>query len=198
MEIKRIHAELGTTFVYVTHDQDEALVLSDRIAVFNDGKIEQVGTAKELYELPRTAFVAQFLGESSLFQGVATLGADGDGVEGVFGTLYGRHGEAQAGSPAALVVRPERIRLVPVGGVGPAGNAVTGRILQEIYLGSSRKLQIELADGSQVLARESAGDISALVPGDEAWVTFRAEDAVLLPTRGPAVPAKAVEASLAN
>ena len=198
LEIKRIHAELGTTFVYVTHDQDEALVLSDRIAVFNDGKIEQVGTAKELYELPRTAFVAQFLGESSLFYGVATGGIDGGGIEGTFGTLQGGHGEVPTGATAALVVRPERIRLLPVGGIGPTGNAVSGRVLQEIYLGSSRKLQIELVDGSQVLARESAGDISTLAPGDDAWVTFRPEDAVLLATGGVTAPVERVEPSLAN
>lgn len=71
LEIKRIHGELGTTFVYVTHDQDEALVLSDRIAVFNNARIEQIGTPSDLYENPASVFVARFLGESSLFHGTA-------------------------------------------------------------------------------------------------------------------------------
>ena len=182
LEIKRIHAELGTTFVYVTHDQDEALVLSDRIAVFNEGKIEQVGSAKDLYERPHTVFVAQFLGESSLFHGLATDQASGCGVHGVGGTLHALRGEVPAGAPAALIVRPERIRLLPISQPEPAGNAVRGRIRQEIYLGSSRKLEIELADGSQVLARESAGDVSDIRPGDEVWLTFRAEDAAVIST----------------
>jgi putative spermidine/putrescine transport system ATP-binding protein len=184
LEIKRIHAELGTTFVYVTHDQDEALVLSDRIAVFNDGRIEQIGTAEDLYERPSTVFVAQFLGESSLFHGVATRDSDGYVVRALGGTLRAQRGNVLDGDPAALVVRPERIRLLPVEQGEPAGNAVRGRVRQEIYLGSSRKLMVELADGSQVLVRESAGDISAGRTGDEVWLTFRQEDAAVLPT-GP-------------
>jgi putative spermidine/putrescine transport system ATP-binding protein len=181
LEIKRIHAELGTTFVYVTHDQDEALVLSDRIAVFNDGRIEQVGTAEALYERPSTVFVAQFLGESSLFHGVATGETDGCAVQSLGSTLRAHRGEVASGEPATLVVRPERIRLLPIDQAQPAGNSVRGRVRQEIYLGGARKLVIELADGSQVLVRESAGDVSASRPGDEVWLTFRAEDAAVLP-----------------
>jgi putative spermidine/putrescine transport system ATP-binding protein len=182
LEIKRIHAELGTTFVYVTHDQDEALVLSDRIAVFNEGRIEQIGTATDLYERPSTVFVAQFLGESSLLHGEAIGESGGYGVQSLGRTLRAQRGNVRSGEPAVLVVRPERIRLLPVEQPEPSGNAVRGRVRQEIYLGSSRKLAIELADGSQVLVRESAGDISASRPGDEVWLTFRAEDAAVLST----------------
>nr|WP_205861711.1 ABC transporter ATP-binding protein [Planosporangium flavigriseum] len=189
LEIKRIHAELGTTFVYVTHDQDEALVLSDRIAVFNDGRIEQIGTATDLYERPSTVFVAQFLGESSLFHGEAISSGGGYGVHSPGGTLRAQRGNASSGEPAALVVRPERIRLVPTDGAEPtADNAVRGRVRQEIYLGNSRKLAIDLPDGSQVLVRESAGDISASRPGDDVWLTFRAEHAAVLST-GPSTTA---------
>jgi putative spermidine/putrescine transport system ATP-binding protein len=194
LEIKRIHAELGTTFVYVTHDQDEALVLSDRIAVFNEGRIEQIGTATDLYERPSTVFVAQFLGESSLFHGEAIGGATGDsggyGVQRHGRTLRAQRGNVSSGEPAALVVRPERIRLLPADPAAAdeapptADNSVRGRVRQEIYLGNSRKLAIDLPDGSQVLVRESAGDISASRTGDEVWLTFRAEDAAVLST-GP-------------
>jgi putative spermidine/putrescine transport system ATP-binding protein len=184
LEIKRIHAELGTTFVYVTHDQDEALVLSDRIAVFNDGRIEQIGSATDLYERPSTVFVAQFLGESSLFHGVATGGTDGCAVQSLGTTLRAHRGEVRSGEPATLVVRPERIRLRPIDEAEPAGNSLRGRVRQEIYLGNSRKLAVELADGSEVLVRESAGDVSASRPGDEVWLSFRAEDAAVLPS-GP-------------
>ncbi|SDK90240.1 putative spermidine/putrescine transport system ATP-binding protein [Cryobacterium psychrotolerans] len=180
LEIKRIHAELGTTFVYVTHDQDEALVLSDRIAVFNQGKIEQVGSAQDLYERPSTIFVAQFVGESSLFHGLAVDHGAGKGVLSSDRTLHAHRGDARTGAPAALVVRPERIRVQSIDGTAPSGNAVRGRILQEIYLGNSRKLEVELGDGSKVLVRESAGDVTANRPGDLVWLTFRAEDAVVL------------------
>jgi putative spermidine/putrescine transport system ATP-binding protein len=182
LEIKRIHEELGTTFVYVTHDQDEALVLSDRIAVFNDGKIEQVGTAQDLYERPDTVFVAQFLGESSLFGGLSTDDTSGRGVHSIDGPLRALRGNVRVGESAVVIVRPERIRLLPISQQRPAGNALRGRIRQEIYLGNSRKLEIELDDDSRALARESAGDISDTRPGDYVWLTFRAEDASILPT----------------
>ncbi|MGX6447113.1 ABC transporter ATP-binding protein, partial [Patulibacter sp. S7RM1-6] len=104
LEIKRIHGELGTTFVYVTHDQEEALALSDRIAVFNHGRVEQVGTAEELYEAPRTLFCAQFLGESTVLRGDAR--ADG---EASVVTVQGHAVRAERGvrvaGPAAVVVR---------------------------------------------------------------------------------------------
>ena len=177
LEIKRIHGALGTTFVYVTHDQDEALVLSDRVAVFNQGRIEQIGTAHELYERPNSIFVAQFLGESCLFAGVAT----GHAVQTPFGMLKGDRGTVSAGAAAVVIVRPERIRLIPVGAGQPPGNAVRGAVLQEIYLGSARKLEVELEKGSTLTARESAGGLSPCRLGDEVWVTFDAADAAVLP-----------------
>jgi putative spermidine/putrescine transport system ATP-binding protein len=180
LEIKRIHSELGTTFVYVTHDQDEALVLSDRIAVFNEGRIEQVGTARDLYERPSTIFVAQFVGESSLFHGTAFNDATGTGIVRGGIVLQAARGEVRAGQPATLVVRPERIRMLPISEPGPVVNPVRGRILQEIYLGSSRKLEIELSDGGHVLVRESAGDVTTNRPGDTVWLTFQPQDAVVL------------------
>lgn len=184
LEIKRIHAELGTTFVYVTHDQDEALVLSDRIAVFNRGQIEQVGTAKDLYEQPRTVFVAQFLGESSLFTGVSAPGVGGGGVRTSEAVLQAARGQVPEGKPAALMVRPERIRMLGVGEPPSTGNSVRGRVRQEIYLGSARKLEVDLLDGSRVLVRESAGAISVCRPGDQVWLSFRAEDSAVLPVDG--------------
>jgi putative spermidine/putrescine transport system ATP-binding protein len=183
LEIKRIHTELGTTFVYVTHDQDEALVLSDRVAVFNEGHIEQVGTAKELYEHPETVFVAQFLGESSLFTGTAVSDRNGSGIQHDDVLLRGRPATVADGEAAALVLRPERIRVQPGDLSRPAGNAVAGRVRQEIYLGNSRKLEIEMNDGRPALVRETAGSVSDTQPGDQVWLTFRDEDAVILPAR---------------
>ena len=182
LEIKRIHADLGTTFVYVTHDQDEALVLSDRIAVFNDGRIEQVGMPADLYEHPNSLFVAQFLGESSLFRG--TLG--GGRVDFNGRCLEATRGELPDARDVAVVVRPERVSLHPDGPPPSSVNAVPGRVVQHIYFGNSRKVEVRLDDGASVLVRESAS--AALTPvhaDDQVWLTFRPEDAAVLPLDEP-------------
>ncbi len=184
LEIKRIHAELGTTFVYVTHDQDEALVLSDRIAVFNDGRIEQIGTPTELYEYPDSLFVAQFLGESSLFHGIVHGGKE---VDANGHRLAASRGEQPNGTPVAVVVRPERIRIEPDGPRPDSDNAVPGRILQHIYFGNSRKVEVRLDDDTTVLVRESAGALSPGNADDRVWLTFHPNDAAILATGGPQV-----------
>ena len=184
LEIKRIHAELGTTFVYVTHDQDEALVLSDRIAVFNDGRIEQIGTPTELYEYPDSLFVAQFLGESSLFHGIVHGGKE---VDANGHRLAASRGEQPDGTPVAVVVRPERIRIQPDGPRPDSNNAVPGRILQHIYFGNSRKVEVRLDDDTTVLVRESAGALSPGNADDRVWLTFHPNDAAILATGGPQV-----------
>jgi putative spermidine/putrescine transport system ATP-binding protein len=178
LEIKRIHGELGTTFVYVTHDQDEALVLSDRIAVFNNARIEQIGTPSDLYEHPASVFVARFLGESSLFYGTVE---DAGEVNSNNHRIVATRGEATRGAAVAVVVRPERITITP-GGPRPDGvNAVPGTAIQNIYFGSSRKVEVRLDDGSTVLVRESAGDITPVEPGQQIWLTFAPENATVLP-----------------
>jgi putative spermidine/putrescine transport system ATP-binding protein len=177
LEIKRIHAELGTTFVYVTHDQDEALVLSDRIAVFNNGGIEQIGSPTELYEYPNSLFVAQFLGESSLFRGVV----NGErAVEANGHRLAAGRGEQPNGTSVAVVVRPERIRIEVDGPRPDAVNAVPGRIVQHIYFGNSRKVEVLLDDGTTVLVRESSGALSPSNAEDRVWLTFDPNDAAIL------------------
>jgi putative spermidine/putrescine transport system ATP-binding protein len=184
LEIKRIHAELGTTFVYVTHDQDEALVLSDRIAVFNDGRIEQIGTPTELYERPDSLFVAQFLGESSIFNGIVTGDRE---VDANGHRLTAGRGEQPNGTTVAVVVRPERIRIVPDGPRPGSNNAVPGQLLQHIYFGNSRKVEVRLDDGTTVLVRESAGALSPGSPDDRVWLTFDPDDAAILATSNPPV-----------
>lgn len=179
LEIKRIHAELETTFVYVTHDQDEALVLSDRIAVFSHGRIEQIGTAHDLYEGPQTLFVAQFLGESSLFHGKAHKEGQGWRVETPFGPIVGTRGSLE-GEDATVVVRPERILVHRQRPPGP--NVVPGRVSQEIYLGAARKLEVTLRDGHKVMVREGAARVTDARQDSDVWLQFRPEDAVVLPT----------------
>jgi putative spermidine/putrescine transport system ATP-binding protein len=185
LEIKRIHAELGTTFVYVTHDQDEALVLSDRIAVFNDGRIEQMGTPTELYERPDSLFVAQFLGESSVFHGIVSGERE---VDSNGHRITAGRGEQPNGTPVAVVVRPERIRIQPNGPRPGSNNAVPGRILQHIYFGNTRKVEVRLDDGTTVLVRESAGALSGGNADDRVWLTFEPDNAAILTAGKPPVP----------
>ncbi|MDH6196889.1 putative spermidine/putrescine transport system ATP-binding protein [Mycobacterium frederiksbergense] len=178
LEIKRIHGELGTTFVYVTHDQDEALVLSDRIAVFNNARIEQIGSPTDLYEYPKSVFVARFLGESSLFYGKHEDG----GVVYAYGRrLVAGRGESSPGASVAVVVRPERIRMVTGEAEPDAVNAVPGTVIQDIYLGNSRKVEVRLPDDTIALVRESAGSITPTHAGQQVWLTFDPDVAAVLP-----------------
>ncbi|KWX20195.1 ABC transporter ATP-binding protein [Mycolicibacterium wolinskyi] len=196
LEIKRIHSDLGTTFVYVTHDQDEALILSDRIAVFNNARIEQIGSPTELYEYPNTLFVAQFLGESSLFHGVSDGGREADSNGHRLSAVRGP--EHARGAGVAVVVRPERIRIEPDGPRPSSVNAVPGTVVQHIYLGNSRKVEVRLDDDTIVLVRESAGAISSASAGDRIWLTFHPDDAAILASGDPqpAAPKQAATASL--
>jgi putative spermidine/putrescine transport system ATP-binding protein len=123
LELKRIQREAGITFIYVTHDQEEALTMSDRLAVFNRGRIEQLGTPAEVYERPASEFVAGFIGVSNLLE---------------------RDGRR-------FIIRPEKIRLLADGEQAPAGGHVEpGRIEDVIYLGMVTRYVIGLADGGSL------------------------------------------------
>ncbi|QPC91080.1 ABC transporter ATP-binding protein [Mesorhizobium sp. INR15] len=179
LEIKRIHRELGTTFVYVTHDQEEALVLSDRIAVFNRGRIEQVGTGRQLYDEPATLFVGRFVGDSTVLRGEAR--SDGTStalrIAGVTVTAPTRiTGEI---SPVMLL-RPEKLAISRPGQNMTSGaNRLPGTIAEAIYLGSGSKYEVKLGDGSTAVVRSSlTGENFNL--GDQVELCFDGTDAKLL------------------
>jgi putative spermidine/putrescine transport system ATP-binding protein len=131
IELKSIQQEVGITFIYVTHDQGEALTMSDRLAVFNRGRIEQVGTPTEVYELPATQFVAGFVGTSNLLQGDAARQIVGQ--EGTF------------------TVRPEKIRVLGVDDTpAPDESSSLGVISKVIYLGAETRLIVDLDDGARL------------------------------------------------
>ena len=165
VEIGRLHRELGATVVFVTHDQEEALALSDRIAIFNQGRIEQVGTAEDLYERPRSRFVATFVGDSNIFDGRVSGGTlTGDGF-----TLRVPETGAPDG-PAALVVRPERLRVVDEPRTD--GNTLSGTVTDVVYQGAYRKILLEFDGGVAGTVREPVGAAGQVRPGDRvhaAW-----------------------------
>jgi putative spermidine/putrescine transport system ATP-binding protein len=181
LEIKRLHKEVGSTFVFVTHDQEEALALSDRIAVFNDGAIEQIGTAEDLYERPASLFVARFLGESSTFAGECSSAGDVTTVS-LAGQTVSAHGRlVDGGSRGAVIVRPERIVLRSTGDDVPSGwNAVPASVTEQVYLGMGRLLVLHRRDGDRVTVREPAGRWSPARVGEDVVATWRPEDGVLL------------------
>lgn len=166
IELKRLQLETGITFIFVTHDQEEALTMSDRIAVMSAGKIQQIGGAREIYNRPANRFVASFIGETNLLPatieaGRATLKAGGQ-VEAV-----GSEGRTGA---VTLAVRPEQVRIV---GVDEAG-ALPATIRNLVYFGTDTHCYMELADGSEVVARQqspASGDVG-LEQGSKVGLRF--------------------------
>ena len=153
-EIRRLHAARPRTTIYVTHDQEEALVMSDRIAVMRAGRIVQIGSGADLYERPVDTFVARFLGESNLFAGTVGIIADGRAtldVPGLALTLEGRAAEGLlAGGPAAALLRPEAIR-AQTGGI-------TARVTERVYLGELVAVRLVLASGHELWSRRLASE----------------------------------------
>ena len=150
IEIKRLHRETGATIIFVTHDQEEALALADRICLLNEGRIEQLGTPEELYEQPRNAFVAEFIGISNMLRGRIEADASIATAEGVLPLPGGC--AARSGESAILVIRPEKVSLCA------AGDAfVSGQVEESIYAGSETKMLVRLAGGSLMTVRRPAG-----------------------------------------
>ena len=183
-ELKRIQREVGITFVYVTHDQEEALTMSDRIAVMNAGNVEQIGTPTEIYDRPSTVFVAGFIGQANMWHGLQR-GSDGTWAElSVLGTtLRARPGDTtiESGGQATLMVRPERVRVsmeAPTGAVA----AVSATVTDLTFQGPVVRLQLAAADGSPILAHIGPEqDLPLLRPGDGVYVSWAPEASLVLP-----------------
>jgi ABC-type Fe3+/spermidine/putrescine transport system ATPase subunit len=147
-EIRKLQQELGITTMYVTHDQEEALTLSDRIAVFNQGKVLQVGPPKDLYERPANRFVADFIGINNLIDGtIEAVDAGGQRltVKTPVGTVSALFDErARVGDDCVLCIRPEN---AAIGDEAPGRNVVKGRITFAAYLGNALRYDVELAPG---------------------------------------------------
>ena len=187
VELKRVQVEVGITFVYVTHDQEEALALSDRIAVMKGGQIEQLGTPEELYDRPRTRFVADFIGTTNLLAGtVASVTVDGVILDLDAGgrCVVGAHGLAP-GAAVEIAVRPEALELIPRPAEDPAaaddaaGSWLRGTVEQSAYLGTSVNYQVRMDVGQRVVASvpRTQGRISA---GTPVMIRWRSEDTLVL------------------
>ena len=151
IELKALQEEVGITFIYVTHDQEEALTMSDRIAVMSRGRVEQVGAPQEIYEEPATAYVADFLGVSNLMDAKAT-GTTQGGCQVKIGdfSLVAGQGESDAQGDVKIVIRPERVELEPQGTNGQ--NRVPAMVERVVYVGSTMQVIVHLASGQTIQA----------------------------------------------
>jgi spermidine/putrescine transport system ATP-binding protein len=181
-ELKRIQTEVGITFVYVTHDQEEAMTMSDRIAVIRHGRIEQLGSPEELYERPATEFVAGFLGKSNLLDGkVASVDGGYATIEliNAGGQVSARGDKLAPGATVRVGVRPEKLRLVPhPDGAPPAGlNWLDGSVIDAGYLGVSTQYEIRLRNDVEVTVfeqnLETSGVGEQLSSGEPVRLTWK-------------------------
>jgi len=146
-EIRELQRQLGITAIYVTHDQEEALAISDRIAVMRAGEIEQIGAPAEIYGRPATPFVAQFMGTTNLLRGRVTAVADGRSTVAVDGIEFTLASSLAPGTEVSFALRPETLRLVPPGGPAPAGwMTLAGRIERIEFLGVLTRLALAIGD----------------------------------------------------
>ena len=173
LELKRIQTEVGITFVYVTHDQEEALTMSDRIAVMHAGKVEQLGTPEELYERPTSRFVADFIGSTNLLRG--RIEADGR-VRLTSGDIaHVAHDGLPTGTEVEISVRPEAIALVPPSAEG----AIKATVEQAAYLGSTISYQLRTAGGLALTVLAPKAGVRLPVGSDVA-VTWSPSEALVL------------------
>jgi putative spermidine/putrescine transport system ATP-binding protein len=159
IEIKLLHERLGLTVVYVTHDQDEALTMSDRIAVFHDGRVMQQGTPDILYSQPQDAFVAGFIGENNLLTGTVEAVHDGDvrvALAGGLRLLAAAVGQMSVGAPVVVAVRPEAIQLVGASDAA-ADNRCRALVRSRIYLGDHQRLLATVDNGHTITVKVATG-----------------------------------------
>jgi putative spermidine/putrescine transport system ATP-binding protein len=153
LEVKHLHERLGLTMLFVTHDQEEALLLSDRIAVMLDGEIIQVGTPAEIYGRPLNKFVASFVGESNLLEGVYLGGGEVALTSGQVIAVATTEGEPEGA--VSVLIRPEALRFLTPEEI--ADNRFEVTVVEKLYLGQSTKFRLALNDGAELLVRSSAG-----------------------------------------
>ncbi|MGH7153668.1 MAG: ABC transporter ATP-binding protein [Acetobacteraceae bacterium] len=189
-EIAMLQQRLGIATVFVTHDQGEALTMSDRIAVMRAGRIEQIGRPAELYERPASRFVAEFIGTTNLLPGRVVSAPDAHGLA----RIETGAGAAVASVPAGcgdsvlLTIRPERLKPAPPDGVPGDASVWSARVDQAIYLGGRIELRLRLADGSAAVMETVNDGAPAPAPGTGIRISFRPEDAWVI-----AVPATSGE-----
>lgn len=179
VELKELLTRLGATAIYVTHDQDEALVMSDRVAVMTDGQIEQLDRPDVLYERPRTRFVASFVGTSNIFEGTVRRGESGYLLDADGLALPLSAPLRTEGARITAAIRPEKVQVRPAGEAHPHG--AEGRVVASRYRGASTLYEIELSTGSSVaMSMANADRARGFRPGERVVVIFPPDHLVVL------------------
>jgi spermidine/putrescine transport system ATP-binding protein len=189
-ELKKLQARVGIAFLYVTHDQEEALTLSDRIVVMNEGRVLQEGSPAQIYERPRTRFVADFIGQTNLFEGTVEEVGPVIVVRASSGLLIRCMGAdfARRGAKVAVSVRPEKIG--PANGSSPAANLVEGTLARRTYLGDLVQYHIALVSGLELTVQrqnERSDPAASWAVGDRVVVSWPEESALVLEDDAAAV-----------
>ena len=178
LELKDIQKEVGITFVYVTHDQEEALTMSDRIGVMNEGRLLQVGTPEEIYESPVNRFVADFIGETNFIEG-EVVGEGQVRIQGGFTVKARTH--SGPGSKVTLTLRPEKIHLLPPGSTAAAESTVLeGKVERRVYFGDSLYYEVAVGPHRLEVRIENRPGLDRFSPGDRVLVEFHGEAAEAL------------------
>jgi putative spermidine/putrescine transport system ATP-binding protein len=179
LELTRLHRELGVTIINVTHDQHEALFVSDRVALMNDGRVVQIGRGREIYDGPASEFVAAFLGDPSLVKGEIHRNAGYPALD--TGSLRLRVSPEALNGPAAVVLRPERLRLLPAGS-DPSiwDNALPGRVVFAAFDGTGVFVQVSLEAGFTVSVHTTMRDTLEVEIGDEVAVAWNVDEAAVV------------------
>jgi spermidine/putrescine transport system ATP-binding protein len=194
VELKLLQSRLGITFIFVTHDQGEALSMSDRIAIMRDGRIEQLGDADTIYDSPASAYVAGFIGQQNFIPG--TIGREGDLLETAFGTLRtNRPTDLAPGTDAQAAVRPEQ---VSVSETEPASrlNALSGELIGISHLGETLQFLVSIGDGLTVQARAPRPTAPRIPVGATVWCSWEADSVSYFPGEQAAQALAEIERSL--
>jgi len=194
IELKRIQEQVGITFVYVTHDQGEALSMSDRVAVMSNGVIEQIDEPRAIYDRPLTPFVADFIGDMNFLAGEVVEVADGGyAVDAGSGVVVRGRGTAAKGARVRVGIRPERV-VAAAGTSGGTANSATAEVITKMYLGDQIQIVAKLAGITDFVVREQRASadpaLDTINPGDRVAVSWDEAAPLLL---GPAVPNDAGE-----
>jgi len=177
VELKEIQKRLGIAFIYITHDQEEALNMSDRIAVMRDGRFEQMGTPGEIYDHPATRFTAEFIGQTNILEcTVETAGANGLVLRYAGSSIPARKAEfdVKAGDRVCLALRTERLRFAPEKN-DPC--ALRGKLVDKRYAGGAMRATIRLMDGHDVLALCGSSQLARGEVGEEVYLCWNPDEA---------------------
>jgi ABC-type Fe3+/spermidine/putrescine transport system ATPase subunit len=167
IELKRIQREIGITTIFVTHDQDEALSLADKIGILKDGQMVQAGPPRKVYQRPKNAFVAKFLGEANVFDGIR----EGDSFRLTNGTKIAI--PKSAGSVKAFAVRPENLSIATKKPTGALVDCLPATLVQQVFAGSITTCFVEIGGGHRMKVVAFDGDIPKVEDGAQVWLTWK-------------------------